>query len=246
MKKIRKSKGIDITFFVPCLNEENNIIPTLEIVLSTVKTKNYSYEILIFDDHSKDNTVKQIEDYQVNHKELPIELIRNKKTMGLGHNYFKGAHLGKGKYYIMVCGDNVTPKEFILKVLEKLGSAEIVIPNMNGYDTRPLLRKVISRLYTFIVNFVSGYSMKYYNGGAAHLRKNIISYSHNPSGFGFQAELIIHLLNQGASYVEISAPIIQKKYKIFTKAFTLSNFFSVLYSFWNILLFRFQKFLFRS
>ena len=42
----------DITFFVPCLNEEGNIVNTLDIIISAVSETNLAYEIIVIDDNS--------------------------------------------------------------------------------------------------------------------------------------------------------------------------------------------------
>ena len=50
---------IDITFFVPCCNEEKNIVKTLENIINSVG--NIKYEILVCDDGSKDKTIEVVE-----------------------------------------------------------------------------------------------------------------------------------------------------------------------------------------
>ena len=52
---------IDITFFVPCFNEEKNIVKTLENIINSVG--NIKYEILVCDDGSKDNTKEIVKNY---------------------------------------------------------------------------------------------------------------------------------------------------------------------------------------
>ena len=52
---------INITFFVPCCNEEKNIVKTLENIINSVG--NIKYEILVCDDGSKDNTKEIVKNY---------------------------------------------------------------------------------------------------------------------------------------------------------------------------------------
>ena len=88
----------DITFFVPCYNEESNVIPSIENIIGAAIETGVSYEILLVDDSSQDNTVSMVEDYIKTHPEIPITLVKNKKNRGLGRNYVEGAYISKGKY----------------------------------------------------------------------------------------------------------------------------------------------------
>lgn len=240
---LKKTDQVDVTFFVPCLNEAENIVPTIETILEAVHEAGASYEILVFDDHSTDETVNVVEEYQRQHQELPMKLIQNPVTGGLAHNYVDGAFLGKGKYYCMVGGDNDVPKEWILSILRKLHEVDIIIPCLE-YDIRHKFRVMISKFFIRIVNFISGYSLKYYNG-AVHLRQNVLRWHSDSYGFGFMAELTVRVLNQGASYVEIPAPLRQKKHEVFSRAFTLLNILSVSHTLFNILVMRIRKVLYK-
>lgn len=232
----------DITFFVPCLNEEENIIPTIETILTAAGEAGGSYEILIYDDNSTDNTVKIVEAYQKQHQELPIQLVKNNITRGLAYNYIEGAFLGKGKYYCAIGGDNDVPKEWILAILKNLYLSDVIILYFER-DTRHKIRVTISRLFTKLINFLSGHSLKYYNG-AVHLRSNVLRWHCDASGFGFMAELTVRVLNQGASYVQIPAPMYKKKQKVFSKAFTLHSILSVSHTLLKILILRIRKIVF--
>ena len=53
---------ITLSIFVPCFNEEKNIIKTLDNINEAVQ--NINYEILIADDGSKDRTVEFVEEFK--------------------------------------------------------------------------------------------------------------------------------------------------------------------------------------
>ena len=48
---------ITLSIFVPCFNEENNIISTLNNIKEGIL--NVSYEVLVVDDASKDKTIER-------------------------------------------------------------------------------------------------------------------------------------------------------------------------------------------
>ena len=59
-----KKINCDISFFVPCLNEQENIIPTIKTIQSSLQKLNFVYEIFIVDDNSSDNTHKVVEKFK--------------------------------------------------------------------------------------------------------------------------------------------------------------------------------------
>lgn len=234
---------IDITFFVPCLNEEKNIVPTIETILAAINKINISYEILIVDDNSSDQTVKIVKNFQETHTEACVTLKCNESTLGLGRNYVDGAYIGKGKYYMLVNGDNAEPKETIISIIEKLGTADMIIPYFGLSDSRSTIRNLVSRMFTRLVNWTSGYSLTYYNGPVAHLRYNVMRWHADTHGFAYQAEIITRVLDEGGTYVEVQTKNFDRRQGL-SKAFTIQNVMSVSHSLLQICLRRFRNELF--
>ena len=84
---------------------------------------------------------------------------------------------------------------------------------------------------TWLANRASGYRIGYYNGFAVYMRWHVMRYSVEGTGFGFQAEIITRLLNEGMTYKEI---YLTATYSGVTKAFTICNLVSVAYSLFKI------------
>ena len=225
----------DITFFVPCLNEEGNIVNTLDIIISAVSETNLAYEIIVIDDNSIDRTINKVEEYKNQHSQINITLIMNAFTKGLGTNYVDGSFIGRGKYYMLVNGDNVEPKETILTIIREIGNADMIIPYFGKNDTRSLDRVLISKLFTKIVNFLSRYNISYYNGPVLHLRYNVMRWSPDTHGFAYQAELITRILFEDGSYKEVLIENSNRNYGI-SNAFRVNNILSVMHSLLQILL----------
>ena len=69
----------DVSFFVPCYNEEKNIVSTLKNIIEATNQTGVSYEILVTDDKSQDDTVCVVENFICESPGIPITLIKNKK-----------------------------------------------------------------------------------------------------------------------------------------------------------------------
>lgn len=227
------SGDIDITFFVACYNEEQNIVATFEMLRASLAEVSVRYEIVVIDDASRDKSLEVIEQYIATHPEMPIYLRANDENRGLGPNYVDGAFLGKGHYYRLICGDNAELKENLVKLLSYVGQADIIIPYPSEIIGRSLFRRILSRSFTQLVNFLSGYQIRYYNGLPIHLRYDVMRWHGNYHGFGFQADLITRLLDEGATYIEV--PVISKEREAGTSsAMSLTNFLSVAHFFLDL------------
>jgi glycosyltransferase involved in cell wall biosynthesis len=223
----------DITFFVACYNEEDNIVGTLNELTAALEELHCTWEIIVNDDGSTDKTLEVVRNYIGEHPDLPIYCHVNERNKGLAQSYIDGAFYGRGKYYRLVCGDNVEPKETFVAILNHLGEADIIIPYHAEARGKAWYRKMLSGTFTRIVNLLSGHRLKYYNGLAVHLRYNVMRYHTDAQGFGFQADLTTRLLDQGFSYVEVPT-INQERTKGNSKALTLRNFLSVTHTLFEI------------
>lgn len=229
-----------VSFVVPCFNEECNVIPTIETIIRAVTDLNLTYEIIVIDDGSVDGTSATVKKYIAEYPGNRIILIRNERNKGLGFNYVKGVSIARGEYYMAVFGDHSEPLEALKIILEKIGQAEIVVPYPDQ-STRSLFRRFISKAFTLLCNFLSGQKIRYYNGPVLHKRLNVLQFSKNISfGFGYQAELLCQLLIRGSSFVEVFFPI-NFRTSGGTSAFRISNMISVAGSLLKILKFRFTK-----
>lgn len=232
---------VDLTIVVPCFNEENDITDTLDTVAAAMRELHWSYEVLVIDDGSTDQTVRLIEQYLKSHPDLPLRFHRNARNRGLTRTYVDGAFLGRGKYYRMVCGDNVEPKETLISILSLLGAADMVVPYHGPVRGKSRFRLELSRTYTRLVNLLSGYHIRYYNGMAAHLRYNVMRWGPYSFGFGFQAELITHLLDEGASHVEVPVIATHREKRGGNSALNLKNWLSVGHTLLEVLLRRIRR-----
>lgn len=235
------ANDIDLTIVIPCLNEDKNISDTLDIVLAALAEYSWSAEILVIDDGSTDRTAEVVEQYHRAHPASPIRLHRNQRNVGLTRTYVDGAFLGKGKYYRLVCGDNVEPKETLVSVFAQLGKADLVIPFHPPVPGKSALRRMLSQTYTFLVNTLSGYRIRYYNGLTLTLRYNVMRWGPYSFGFGFQAELITRLLDEGATFVEIPVVALHRAKTGGNSALNWRNFLSVTHTLIEIFIRRIRK-----
>jgi len=237
----KAAEGVDVTFFVPCLNEEERLVPTLKTIQDAMRDLSYGYEVLVVDDGSSDRTFEVAEQFRREHPEMALCIHRNPRNLGLSRSFVDSAFRGRGTHYRLVCGDNVEPKETMVKILGMLGKADIVIPYYPVLPGKSAIRRAISRTYTVLVDLISGYRLQYYNGCALYRRYHVMRWAPYNYGFGFQADLITRLLDEGASYVEVPVSGFHLTKERGRSAITLRNFVSTGHTLFEILLRRIRR-----
>lgn len=215
-----------ITVAVACYNEDKSIIDTINNLLLALNQIGITFQILVMDDASSDSSIQLVEKYIYTNPNVNITLHKNKINRGLEWNVFKAVEIACGKYFWIVAGDNALDVETYKLMLSNVGKSDIIIPYVLSYRGRKLQRKIISSLYVKIINFLSGHNIKYYNGSSIYNKKDIINHGMDIKGFSYSAELIIRLLDQGKSYIEIPVIFNDRKHGK-SSAISLKNFLTV-------------------
>jgi glycosyltransferase involved in cell wall biosynthesis len=225
-----------LSILVTCYNEELFIVDTLDNVLTAIAETKINAEVIVIDDCSTDRSVELIKNYIIIHSDRNIALKANKVNRGLAQNYVDGAFIAAGKYYRMCCGDDSESSEVLSNVFKYCGQADVIVPFQIQSEVKGKTptRRWLSQIFTFLVNSISGYTLKYYNGMQIHLRYNVMRHHPSSYGFGFQADILTRVLDHGASYLEIPSSSVDKK-GLGSSAVSLRNVLSVIHTLLEIL-----------
>jgi glycosyltransferase involved in cell wall biosynthesis len=218
--------AVVLTFFVSCYNEQDYIVNTLNAISAAMERLDTSYEIIVIDDMSKDASAAVVENYIRDHPDLNIMLRKNKRNKGWAQNYLDCSFFAKGGYLRICCGDNSEPAESIYAIVSAIGQADMIIPYYAVHSDRSTLRRILSAIYTALVNFFSGNRLRYYNGLAVLRREDVMRWHSNATGFSFQAGILCRLLSQGRTYVEVPVTAIETRQGA-SNALTVRNLISV-------------------
>jgi glycosyltransferase involved in cell wall biosynthesis len=218
---------------VSCYNEKPYIIRTLDTLRSALAELTFSYEMIVIDDCSSDGSADLLKDYVRANPAERILLRLNKRNIGWAQNYIDAAFIGKGEYYRIICGDASEPKNTMIAVFQEIGTADIIIPYYVTNEGRSWQRGFLSSAYVSLVNLISGFHLKYYNGLPVHLRCSVMRWHSNTRGFGFQADILCLLLELGFTFKEV--PVVAKEQKGGkSTALTLKNSLSIAHSLLDI------------
>ena len=105
------------TVIVPSYNEEKAIAKVLENILNVIDE---SYEIIVVDDGSRDNTVQIASNY-------PCKVIVHGQNLGKGAAIRTGIKYAQGENILFIDADDTYPVEAIQKIVEELKSFDMVV-----------------------------------------------------------------------------------------------------------------------
>lgn len=210
-----------LSIMVPAFNEEDNLESTVREIKTGVRRKVKNCEIIIFNDGSTDRTGEIAK--SLAKKDKRIMVVHNNPNRGMGYCYIKGQKLARFEHYMYIPGDNQFPQTALGKMLDCLGEADIIIPYVTNMHIRPFLRRLISSAFTFLINFLFGLRVRYYNGPVIHKTALLRAVPQRQnSGHAYQAEIIVRLIKAGASFVEVGFNMAERKGGI-TSAFRLKR-----------------------
>jgi dolichol-phosphate mannosyltransferase len=203
---------VSVSLIVAALDEgaviEHVVRETYEVAQRCIG----EFEIILVNDGSNDDT-GQIMDRLA--AELPhTKVLHNERNLGFGASYLRGVEASMLDYVMLVCGDGGVPPSYFPTIIERIGSADIVIPYMSNLrEIKTPFRWWVSKLFTAYMNFLTGKRIKYYNGLAVHRRDLVARTPLESTGYAFQGELLLKLLRDGHSYVEVQVAGAEKEHQ---------------------------------
>ena len=165
---------MDISVVVPLYNEEESLPHLIEWIERVMNENNFSYEVLLIDDGSKDNSWSVIESL--------MERNPNVKGLKFRRNYGKSAALNVG--FERVNGDVVitmdadlqdSPDEIpeLYDMIKTKGYDLVSGWKKKRYDSK-LMKNLPSKLYNATTRKISGIKLHDFNCGLKAYRKAVV------------------------------------------------------------------------
>jgi len=224
-----------ISVIIPAYNEEGHVQGTVEQVLAALGDRFSDYEIIVVDDGSKDRTGEIAENLAAANSH--IRVLHNSPNMGFGYSYRRGVAEARSQYVGFFPGDDAIAAEHMAKVFDLVGSADIISHYTSNLEVRLPSRRVISRIYTWLMNTLFGLRLKYFNGPTIHRREVIQNVKISTFGFAFLSEIMVRSVRSGHSVREIGTPI-RERIQGSSKAFRPKNVLTVVKTigtlFWDV------------
>lgn len=147
-----------LSLIVPVYDEEKIIKRNLQEIINFLKTRKYSWEIVVVDDGSHDDTCEIVDEFVGSN----IKLIKSGINMGKGAALRRGVLASKGEYIIFTDADLSVPIDFVNPVLASLeNGSDVTIGSrrVKGADIakhQPKFRELMGRFHTFLARTFTG------------------------------------------------------------------------------------------
>ena len=186
---------------IPAYNEELNLEGAVKGALWAVRSSAADYELIIVDDGSSDKTGQVAK--KLSSKNPNIKVIRHRQNLGFGQTVRDGFKAATKDYTVGFPGDNDTSAKSLKELVEKAGSADVIISYNANPGSRTFLRRLFSKSFTLLMNLLFRLNLKYYNGSFICKSELLKKLPLKSQGMAVYAEAKVRLLKKGYSYLEI-------------------------------------------
>lgn len=195
-----------ISLILPTLNEEENLkvlLPNLHYIL-----KDYSYEIIVVDDNSTDQSRKVAENLFSD--EINGFIHHRIKLLGLSSAIYDGFNLATGEVVVVMDADLQHDPKILPQMIQSIisNNSDICIASRNiengGYGDLSRMRKFLSKSGIWIANFFLNMNLSDPMSGYFALSRDLfdeVKGRINPRGFKILLEIIYKSSNIRIAHV---------------------------------------------
>jgi len=222
-----------LSIIIPAYNEEKRIEKTLTSYVTHFNPRfKKNYEIIVVCDGCKDRTSQIVKNFSGKNKN--VRCLESSKRLGKGGGVIKGFEAARGDIIGFVDADDAFEINGVERLINLVDS---------GYDcaiaskwknrkffqvTEPFFRKVVSRVWNFILRVLFSSNVSDAQAGTKFLKRKILDElpPFHCTGFEFDAELLWRISQRGFSIKEVYIPsthVEESKFKMNQSINMLTN-----------------------
>lgn len=163
-----------ISVVVPCYNEENSIEKLYQVVkdIFANQLKDYDYDLILADDHSKDQTRTRIR--ELCRQDRHVRAVFNMANFGFSRNVFNALQESDGDCAFLVFGDMQDPPELLPQFVKKWEEGNLVVIGRKiASDESPIMNFFRKSYYGMIQCLSDKDQIREFNGYGLYDRKFI-------------------------------------------------------------------------
>ncbi len=167
-------KKMDLSIIISLLNEEESLPELYDWIVKVCKENEFSYEIIMIDDGSSDNSWKVIEELSA--KDSSVKGIKFRKNYGKSAAIYEGFALAQGDVVITMDADLQDNPEEIPGLYKMITEDDYDL--VSGWKKKrydPFLSKNLpSKLFNFTARTVSGLKLHDFNCGLKAYKNKVV------------------------------------------------------------------------
>lgn len=188
---------------IPVFNESNNIDKVIKDI------NKYSFDYLIINDCSTDNTSQILDGNKYNHLDLPINIgIGGVTTIG-----FKYARDQKYDCVVCIDGDGQHDPAYVISFIKEIENGnDYVLGSRFVEHKKPFsLRMLGSNIISLLIKFKTGKTIKDPTSGMRALGKRTIELLADNTSFYAEPDTICYLLKHGLKVKEVQVEMKERQ-----------------------------------
>jgi glycosyltransferase involved in cell wall biosynthesis len=164
-----------VTVVLPCFNEQDHVLLELERISAALDASGYTYELLVIDDKSTDNTLAVLRDAQPHFPQMRLMPFRRNGGSGTARRI--GTQEARGRIVVWTDADMTYPNEripeFVRYLDDNLDVDQVVGARTSEEGTHKWARVPAKWVIRRIASFLSGTKIPDLNSGLRAFRRNV-------------------------------------------------------------------------
>ncbi len=159
-----------LSVVLPIFNEQNRIKKTLNKIISYLKVKDFSFELILVNDGSSDNTLNIMEKYKRsilnNFEKIDFRIIDNKNNFGKGYSVKVGVLASSGDNVLFTDADLSTPIEELDILFDSISNGYNIaiasrdLPGSNIVQRQNIIRESMGKLFNLFVRKIMNFNYR--------------------------------------------------------------------------------------
>lgn len=217
MRELRETELMrnkaDVSIIMCAYNEGGVIEETIGKVDSVMMKTDWSYEIIVVDDGSLDNTWKKAFDYTDDGNKGHVKVVGYRRNTGKGKALKTGFAYAHGKFVVIMDGDLDINPELVPRYLEALKNNDIAVASKRHAQSNTMMswkRKFLSCGFNALARLLTGVKLKDTQTGLKAFRRNVlekISSKLVVNRYAFDLELLAACNHCGFEIVELPVDV---------------------------------------
>ncbi len=176
-----------VTVVIPAYDEAEHVAEQVEAVDRQMHSSGWTYEIIVVDDGSSDETARRAAD-------TAARVLRRPRNRGYGAALKLGIRSAQYDWILITDADGTYPVESIPDLLAKASTNEMVVGARTGKVVNvPLVRRPAKWFLRKLASYLAGRRLPDLNSGLRLMRKSLVMrYEHLlPDGFSFTTTITL-------------------------------------------------------
>lgn len=204
------SAPLFLSIVMPAYNEEQNLRQFVPLVIEKVRPQVSSFELMIVDDGSVDNTVAVARELAQKYPE--VRLIEHGTNRGPGSGLRTGIQESKAEWVIFIPADIAIDLDTFHRYIDATQQADVVVGVRSDRRDYSFLRKINSVVYIWMVKILFLMKQRQFNFVHMYRRKIFESCMPESQGVFITAEIMVRARDRGFRLQEVDVPYVPRAF----------------------------------